>query len=625
MRRRIVKHSEDEDIAKRYDTFWQYPVITEYTFYQQNKNNLNYLGFPWATMIDSKRNFNLSKLKNNRKKYTCCQHIFFRKLIGLFKNLNINVVYTPHKVIGEDYINEIEIKSCPLYAVNVEDEERNEIFRDVDFLQIKRKYLYSFAGGYNSCYMSDIRLNLFQLKLDDEVLIENTNGWHFENTIYGGQQSKEKKYKKEVKKINYYNQLLLNSRFSLCPSGSGPNSIRFWESLAVGSIPVLISDKLDLPTTPKNLPRWDKTIVMIKESDYKNINSVLKTIGPEEEMSRRNNCIEIYSYFRNNYREKVSEEFTDIISYCCGSYEGGDFGGVARFDYQLSKIFPQKKFFKGVEQKNLLLKYLEKCTNPLIITDNHLSCDIPNKYKIFLVHHGCARTTADRNPDWGEPWRSLCVNGQNKMLEYRDVKTTKIISISKACSDDFAKFYGEKYTKFNRIEIPNPSELDESRFKKSFNSKPVILGNWNHVKKGKNLLPRLKDQLKNYEFKQLSVHPNNRDFNDFNKRKQDIYLNTDIFLQISNSEGNSYATNDALICGLVVVASDVGLFYKDVPDDCFVRLDWRKNGDVKYVKERLEYAWKNKEKLSNNARKWYMENARFIDWERKIKNEMSSF
>ena len=58
------------------------------------------------------------------------------------------------------------------------------------------------------------------------------------------------------------------------------------------------------------------------------------------------------------------------------------------------------------------------------------------------------------------------------------------------------------------------------------------------------------------------------------KRKQNIYLQSDIFLQISNSEGNSYATLDALICGLPIVSSNVGLFYKDVPEDCFVKLEW---------------------------------------------------
>ena len=37
-----------------FNLFWQYPVITEKTFYEQNKYNFNYLGLPWATIIDKK-------------------------------------------------------------------------------------------------------------------------------------------------------------------------------------------------------------------------------------------------------------------------------------------------------------------------------------------------------------------------------------------------------------------------------------------------------------------------------------------------------------------------------------------------------------------------------------------
>ena len=39
-----------------------------------------------------------------------------------------------------------------------------------------------------------------------------------------------------------------------------------------------------------------------------------------------------------------------------------------------------------------MLEYLKKCKNPVIITDNHLSCDIPNNYNVILVHHGVAKT-----------------------------------------------------------------------------------------------------------------------------------------------------------------------------------------------------------------------------------------
>lgn len=35
-----------------YKLFWQYPVITEKEFFIQNKENINFIGIPWATIID---------------------------------------------------------------------------------------------------------------------------------------------------------------------------------------------------------------------------------------------------------------------------------------------------------------------------------------------------------------------------------------------------------------------------------------------------------------------------------------------------------------------------------------------------------------------------------------------
>ena len=44
-----------------------------------------------------------------------------------------------------------------------------------------------------------------------------------------------------------------------------------------------------------------------------------------------------------------------------------------------------------------MIKYLKSCKNPIVITDNHLANDIPNEYPCVLVHHGCAKTTSNRN------------------------------------------------------------------------------------------------------------------------------------------------------------------------------------------------------------------------------------
>ena len=309
-----------------------------------------------------------------------------------------------------------------------------------------------------------------------------------------------------------------------------------------------------------------------------------------------------------------------IVHFCANSYFHGSYGGVPRFDYQIWLAFPGRIFFSEKHVKDLLV-YLHNNRDAIVITDNHLSCHIPNHIKTFIVHHGCAKTTYDRNPTNGLHFFQYYTEPQKRMLQIRKPRTTKIISISKACTDDFKKYYGDLYTQFDRIDLLHPSELDENIFKQEFNSKPIVLGNFLGIKKGATLIPKLKEQIKDFHFEQLNVKLTDctpKGIKEFNKRKQDIYVKSDIFLQISNSEGNSYATLDALLCGLPIVSSNVGLFYKDVPEDCFVKLEWQRNHEVDYVRDKLRFAWENKESLSKKAREWYMTHCRFECWCEKI-------
>ena len=219
-----------KDLLNTYKLFWQYPVITEEEFYNQNRDDFYYLGFPWATIIDKNVKTNdlfkvlLPHIKH-KEYYTCCQHIHFRRLIPLFKVLGIKILYTPHKIKGEDEIHGVKLIPCPLYAVNFEDDTRNADFENIDFNTCKRDLLFSFMGGYQTCYLTDIRLKIFQMEKRDNIYIQNTGDWHFNNVVYSTKQNANQELNidsKHINKTEKYNKLLLNSRFSLCPSGSGP-------------------------------------------------------------------------------------------------------------------------------------------------------------------------------------------------------------------------------------------------------------------------------------------------------------------------------------------------------------------------------------------------------------------
>ena len=613
--------------------FWQYPVITEKVFnIQAHSQGLeNYVGFPWATAIDKRMNIEFlyrmisQKVNKDNFNVTCCQHIFFRRLIRLFKYLGIKMVYTPHKVYGEDQIEGIIIKPCPLFAVNVEDPSRNRIFRDVDFLGIDRKYLYSFQGAMQEGYLTDVRRRIFALPSKSDVHIKHVGEWHFNEIVYSKNQSVEGKViatDKHDSNRDDYNNLLIQSTFSLCPSGTGPNSIRFWESLGVGSIPVLLSDELELP----HHPLWKDAVLRVPESKVDSLDSYLRTISKDEIKTRASNCIEIYRYFRADFRNSQHDPFLNeqqIVHYCCGSYEISDYGGVATYDYQLKQCFPRRRFFKGPEHKDKMLAFLKSCSKPpIVFTDNHLACDIPNEYFVFLVHHGCARTTADANPSWDEYWKNLCTSGQDLMLKFRDPKTTHIITIADYVTEQFTKYYGDEYLKFERTKVLHYSSFNETVAKQYDydvgNKKFVVFGNFGG-KKG-DISRLIKSNLSNtFLFRQMNIRGNSfTTVKEFNDAKQAEYLKADMFLQISNSEGNSYASLDAALCGLAIVSTPVGLFF-EVPDDCYVKIEIDRMYDVEYMHNKLKFAWDNREVLGKKIRDWVKNNCTRSIWTDKMK------
>ena len=295
-----------DEILTKYKLFWQYPVITEKTFYLQNKDNDNFLGFPWATIFDKRYNpqviFNILKqyIDSGKTYYSCCQHIHFKYFIGLWSALNIKTVYISHKVKGEDIINGITLKPCPLYALNIEDTTINKEFQGVDLLNVERPILYNFIGGYQPNYLTQIRPNIFKMKHPENTVIKNTGMWHLDKLVYNSAQNVKQELNvndEHINKTKYYNELLIKSRYTLAPSGSGPNSIRFWEALGAGSIPVLLADTLELPEHEL----WNDAIIRLQECELDNLLEKLKKITLDEELTMRENCLKIYNDLKDNY------------------------------------------------------------------------------------------------------------------------------------------------------------------------------------------------------------------------------------------------------------------------------------------------------------------------------------
>lgn len=275
----------------------KFPV--EYECYKQLKDDksLNYIAIPWTQILNSTwldfpgrqpqeyyfRHLSKERIlqKNN---FTVCQHDSYMNLRLYFKHLNITKVFSPlHDKVN--FINDIEI--IPISFTS-----------NFNFKQVKKDILFSFVGTYTSHPIREkmkIRIN------GENIIYRNT--YHIDNNTFNDINSKEKEERE-------YQDILQRSRYSLCPRGSSPSSVRFWESLQAGSIPILISDNWVLPEWD-----WNNTVVFLKEAEfnkmtYTDIKTLLDTIVPTKEQQMRINCISAYDTFK---KEKYSQYIKQYI------------------------------------------------------------------------------------------------------------------------------------------------------------------------------------------------------------------------------------------------------------------------------------------------------------------------
>lgn len=255
--------SDGYNISYPYD--WQRPAKTEeWTWEYLNgshhqSNFIEFVSFPWATLIDlmgRKQDLRanallveLNKIPPKKKliRATICQHVNLKEIIYLLKKIKITDIFWPHKIEGEDVIDGVRVHPYVLYPYAYF--ERNELVFGSVF---ESDYLVSFIGAYDEgCYLSNIRERIFKFNKIKNSLIVRREKWHFEVDVYECQinnSSVDSTWISNQKSmLNEYIDSLSKTAFVLCPSGAGPNTIRYWEAIAFGRVPVLLSDTWDPP------------------------------------------------------------------------------------------------------------------------------------------------------------------------------------------------------------------------------------------------------------------------------------------------------------------------------------------------------------------------------------------
>ena len=115
----------------------------------------------------------------------------------------------------------------------------------------EKSLFFSFLGGASS----PLRQKLYRRRDGrSDILIEDTTAhqeWNPHQPAWAEQKQR-------------YAEVLARSEFSLCPRGAGVGSIRLFEAMQAGSVPVLLSDAYVLPASPG--PAWDQFLIRLPES-----------------------------------------------------------------------------------------------------------------------------------------------------------------------------------------------------------------------------------------------------------------------------------------------------------------------------------------------------------------------
>lgn len=246
------------------ELFTQEPVPTEYSAYKALisnplKEEVNYLAVPWTVLMKKKMLHRLADIRLDGG-FTVCQHFRFEEIIPLLRQIGIDVLFTPHIEEGKVYEG-ITVLPFPHFAQNGAKPSGN---KDI---------LYSFVGTISG---QEVRKKIVHLPKKSDIIIIERNGW--------GARTINKEHNKE------YRDVLSRSRFALSPRGHGVSTIRFWESLQAGAIPVLLADGTMLPGEID----WHDCMVVIPEREIELVDQIIRNIPQEIEGVMRRNCLKAY-------------------------------------------------------------------------------------------------------------------------------------------------------------------------------------------------------------------------------------------------------------------------------------------------------------------------------------------
>lgn len=229
-----------------------------------------------------------------------------------------------------------------------------------------------------------------------------------------------------------------------------------------------------------------------------------------------------------------------LFHLCQAHWGSGKPTGVPRFSRHFKQAFPQVLDITPADIGRCALG-----SSDVVVADNHLTLLIPRGIHTIGVHHGCAQTHYDRDHSWRSGWsKSLC----NQQKEMFNRPGRKWVAPSGWVADQFAQI--ARPHPYDPVIVPH--WVEPIRGMRAQNPRPVIIGDWRGPNKGAPVIEHLRRACPQWEFRQLDFPADN----DAARRR--AYLDGDVYLCLSYSEGAPYSVADAEAADLPIVTTPVG-------------------------------------------------------------------
>ncbi len=262
-------------IPKYHEIKYHEAVVTDILMLTNIQLSFNYLALPFGqysgeslsitNFVHDTRELKVENGATTIFYFPCdSQKTYVESMILMLKKVGINHIFTPSAPLQREILG-VNIVSIPFPLVQVI--EPNAV-KDVKV---------SFIGQISHVTRSYIK----QLRGLDSFFVQINSGF-FPTLPINELQTATAVYK----------DILGRSRYSLCPRGYEPGSIRFWESLHAGAIPILLADNYRLP----EIFDWNTCVIRVAEKDFaenpKIIVDIINSISPKKELAMRQACYE---------------------------------------------------------------------------------------------------------------------------------------------------------------------------------------------------------------------------------------------------------------------------------------------------------------------------------------------